>query len=64
MFEAFHNWVLSIGAAIASFFMNIDGQGLLDSLEIMGVGYLGIFIVIGIIILAVYVINWLFREKE
>ena len=64
MFEAFHNWVLSIGAVIASFFMNIDGQGLLDSLEIMGVGYLGIFIVIGIIILAVYAINWLFREKE
>ena len=64
MFEAFHNWVLSIGDAVATFFLNIDGQGLLDSLEIMGVGYLGIFIVIGIIILAVYVINWLFRGKD
>ena len=55
---------MSIGEAIARFFVGIDTQGLLDSLEIMGVGYLGIFIVIGIIILAVYVIDWLFRDKE
>ena len=62
--EAIHNWIMSIGEAIARFFVGIDTQGLLDSLEIMGVGYLGIFIVIGIIILAVYVIDWLFRDKE
>ncbi len=63
MFEAIHNWVMGIGQAIANFFMNVSGQNLMDALEVMGVGYLGIFIVIGIIIIAVYLINFLFRER-
>ena len=48
--------------------MNIDitngVEYFMDALPVIGTGYLGIFIVIGIIILAVYLINWLFRSRD
>ncbi len=62
MFEAIHNWILGLGQWIYDYYMSIQ-DNLAASVEVMGVGYLGIFIVIGIIILAVYLINWLFRER-
>ncbi len=58
-----HNFVMSIGQAIASYFANFSGKGLLDALKVMGIGYLGIFIVTAIIILAVYLLNRFTQKK-
>ena len=41
----------------ADFSINIDGKRFVDSLQYMWKGMLGIFIVIGVIILSVYVMN-------
>ena len=51
-----------IGYAVASFFTSIDGEGLLDALSIMGIGMLGIFIVTGVIILVVTLLNKIFNR--
>lgn len=44
--------------------MKFDVGALLDSLPIMGYGMLGIFIVTGIIILSVYLLNGLTKPKK
>jgi len=43
--------------------MKIDVNALLDSLPVMGYGMLGIFIVTGIIITSVYLLNKFTSEK-
>ena len=53
-----------IGSAVLGFFRSIDGGALLDSLKITGIGYLGIFIVTGIIIGAVYLLNHFTSDKD
>ena len=58
-----HEMITKIGAAVLGFIRNFDGKGLLDALEVMGIGYLGIFIVTGIIIGAVYLLSMLTKEK-
>ena len=52
------------GSILSGLREDISPLNFVSNLGYMGTGMLGIFIVIGIIILAVYVINWLFREKE
>ena len=46
-----HEWIMGIGYAIMDFFAGIDGARLLTALTIAGVGMLGIFVVIGIVML-------------
>lgn len=53
-----------IGSSVLGFFRSIDGGALLDSLKITGIGYLGIFIVTGIIIGAVIALNHFTGEKK
>ena len=57
-------FIEKIGSAVLGFFRSIDGGALLSSLKITGIGYLGIFLVTGIIIGAVYLLNRFFSEKE
>ena len=57
-----HDFIMGIGYAIYKFFLSIDPGSLKDALSIMGVGMLGIFIVTGVIILAVTLINKLFSK--
>ena len=52
----------NIGAAIIHFFMSIDSAALTKSLSIMGVGMLGIFVVTGVIILVVTLLNKLLSD--
>ncbi len=52
-----HEWIMSIGYAILSFFRNFDAATLLQALEITVTGWLGIFVVMGVIILVVYLLN-------
>lgn len=42
--------------------MNV--QAFLDTLPIMGLGMLGIFVVTGVIVLSMYVLNALFKDKK
>lgn len=42
--------------------MNV--QAFLDTLPYMGLGMLGIFVVTGVIILAMYALNAIFKEKK
>ena len=53
---------IRIGYAIVSFFRSIDTAALLDALSIVGVGMLGIFIVTGVIILVVTLLNKVFSR--
>ncbi len=39
-------------------------QAFLDSLPLMGIGMLGIFVVTGVIILSMYALNSLFKDKK
>ena len=57
------NFIMNIGSTVLNFFRNISGKALLDALEIMGIGYLGIFIVTGIIIGVVYLLSYFTRGK-
>ena len=43
--------------------MTIDTDAFVDSLPIMGVGLLGIFIVTGVLIIGIYVLKALTRKK-
>lgn len=43
-------------------FQNIDLSRFLDALPYMGVGMLGVFLIIGIIIGATYAINYTFNK--
>ncbi len=52
-----HEFIMSIGQAILNFFRNFDVSTLLQALEITLTGWLGIFVVMGIIILVVYLLN-------
>ncbi len=56
-----HNWILSIGSAVYNYFQSVSDP-LLQSLKIAGIGMLGIFIVIGVIILAVTLLNRVFSR--
>ena len=59
-----HEWIMNIGYAILAFFQNINTEGLLTALSIMGTGMLGIFIVTGIIILVVTLLIRVFTPKN
>ena len=57
-----HDFAMSIGYAIIDFFASINLGNLTSALSIMGIGMLGIFIVTGIIILVVMLLNGLFSR--
>ena len=57
-----HEWIMGIGYAIMNFFAGIDGTRLVTSLTIAGVGMLGIFVVIGIVVLFVLLLNKVFSK--
>ena len=57
-----HDFVMSIGYAVLEFFYSIDTANLLRSLSIMGTGMLGIFLVTGVIILVVTLLDKLFSK--
>ncbi len=52
-----HEWIMSIGYAILMFFRNFNTAVLVQALEITITGWLGIFVVMGVIILIVYLLN-------
>ena len=52
-----HEFVMKIGYAVLELFASINGKNLLDALEVMGIGMLGIFLVTGIIIGCVALLN-------
>ena len=57
-----HQFIMGIGYAIYNYFLSFDVGNLKDALSIMGVGMLGIFIVTGVIILVVTLLNKLFSK--
>ena len=57
-----HNFIMGIGQSILNYFQSIDLSNLKDALSIVGVGMLGIFIVTGVIILVVTLLNKLFSK--
>ena len=57
-----HEFIMSIGRAVVDFFCTIDTSKLTDALSIMGIGMLGIFIVTGVIILSVMLLNKIFSR--
>lgn len=57
-----HEFVMKIGYAVLEFFTSIDTANLLSALSIMGIGMLGIFLVTGIIIVVVTLLNKLFSR--
>ena len=57
-----HNWIMNIGYAIINYFQT-HAQVMLQSLKIAGTGMLGIFVVIGIIVVAVLLLNKLGSRK-
>ena len=52
-----HEFFVNIGYAILNFFRNVKTDNILKSLSIMGIGMVGIFLVTGIIVLAVYIMK-------
>ncbi len=56
-----HNWIMSIGSAVINHYYQVSAT-LLESLKIAGIGMLGIFLVIGIIVLAVSLLNKAFSR--
>lgn len=44
--------------------MSFDINALIESLRIMGLGMLGIFIVIGLIMLVIWILGKVFSEKK
>lgn len=57
-----HEFIMNIGRAVVNFFCSIDVTGIADALSIMGIGMLGIFIVTGVIILTVMLLNKIFSK--
>ena len=57
-----HQLIMNIGYAVLNYFRSIDPGSITDALSIMGVGMLGIFIVTGVIILVVMLLNKLFSK--
>ena len=58
-----HEFIMNIGYAILNWFGSIDTGNLLTALSIMGTGMLGIFIVTGIIMSAVAILNKLTNRE-
>ncbi len=56
-----HKFILNIGYAIMDFFA-AKGPQIGTALEIAGVGMLGIFVVIGVIVCAVLLLNKVFSK--
>ena len=56
-----HNWIMSIGYAVINHYSQVSAP-VLQSLSIAGIGMLGIFLVIGIIVLAVSLLNKAFSR--
>ncbi len=54
---AIHEFIVGIGYYVAEFFRNINMTTILQALEITVTGWLGIFVVTGVIILVVYLLN-------
>ncbi len=54
-----HDFIMSIGYAVIGFFANINWENVLNALEITVFGWLGIFIVTGVIIGVVYLLGLL-----
>ena len=54
---AIHEFIVTIGYYIVEFFRNINVATILQALEITVTGWLGIFVVTGVIILVVYLLN-------
>ncbi len=52
-----HDFIMSIGYAILNFFRNFDSSTMLQALEITVTGWLGIFVVMAVIILIVWLLN-------
>ncbi len=52
-----HDFIMSIGYAILSFFRNMDLTIVSQALEITLIGWLGIFVVMAVIILIVWLLN-------
>lgn len=57
-----HDFIMNIGYAVYNFFSSVSADGLLDALSIMGIGMLGIFIVTGVIIGVVTLLNKVFSK--
>ena len=57
-----HNFIMGIGESILNYVRSIDLSNLKSALSVMGVGMLGIFIVTGVIILSVTLLNKLFSK--
>ena len=57
-----HDFALKIGYAIINFFTSISTANLTSALSIMGIGMLGIFIVTGVIIMVVTLLNKIFSK--
>ena len=58
-----HDWIMNIGYAVLKYFYSIDVESLKDALYIMGIGMLGLFIVTGVIILTITLLDKVFSEK-
>ena len=56
-----HEWILKIGYAIYDFFV-ARSASLLTALEIAGTGMIGIFVVIGVVVLSVLLLNKVFSK--
>ncbi len=56
-----HTWIMNLGSAVIQYFQSVSDP-LLQSLKIAGVGMLGIFVVIGIVILSVTLLNRVFSR--
>ncbi len=52
-----HAWIMSLGEAILNYFRNFDATIIMQALEITVTGWLGIFVVMGVIILIVWLLN-------
>ena len=57
-----HEFVMKIGYAVANYIASINLGNIKSALSIMGVGMLGIFIVTGVIILVVTLLNKIFTK--
>lgn len=55
---------IKIGSAVIDFFMNMDWDGIVNALYIMGIGMLGIFVVTGIIILCTSLLKLAFSKAK
>ena len=58
-----NEFMTKIGYAVLNFFSSVDTDALGTALRIMGIGMLGIFIVTGVIILCVSLLNKLGSKK-